>query len=105
MAGRADIPVAVLGQSRSSPGRPATCRSLLQRGSYYLSTRRRATVGRLVVRADGVLRRADANACHEPASPDGGTASNPRVRECADRVGWLALGRLRVGLHDVTGSR
>ena len=101
---RPDIPVAVLGQSRSSPGRSATCRSLLQRGSYHLSTRRRATLGRLVVRADGVRRRADANARHEPASPDSGTASNSWVRECAGRVGWLALGRLHVGLYDVPGS-
>src|SRR5262249_29989491 len=100
---RPDIPVAVLGQSRGSPGRSATCRSLLQRGSYHLSTRRRATLGRLVVRADGVRRRADANARHEPASPDRGMASISWVRQCAARVGWLAMGRLRLGLYDVPG--
>src|SRR5262249_33208391 len=98
---RPDIPVAVLGQSRGSPGRSATCRSLLQRGSYHLSTRRRATLGRLVVRADGVRRRADANARHEPASPDRGTASNSWVRECAGRVGSFGSGTLHLGLYDV----
>ena len=35
--------------------------------------------------------------------PTGELASISWVRECADRVGWLALGRLHVGLHDVPG--
>lgn len=74
---RADIPVAVLGQPRRSPGRSAACRRVLQRGNYILSTRRRATVGRLVMWADGVRRRADPNACHQPASPARGTGSKP----------------------------
>src|SRR5262249_33971029 len=71
----------------SNPGRSATCRSLLQGGSYHLSTRLRATLGRHVVRTGGVRRRADPNARYESASPDRGRAAISRVRECADRVG------------------
>jgi len=103
---RPDIPVAMRGQARSSPGRSATCRSLLQRSCCHLSTRRRTTLGHLVVRADGVCRCADANARDEPASADSGMASRSRVRECAARLGRLALVRFHLGLYDISaGSR
>src|SRR4029453_15168500 len=58
--------------------------------SHHLSTRRGATLGGLFVASEWFSPPLDANTRHEPASPDRGAAT--WVRECADRVGWLALG-------------
>ena len=74
---------------------PAAGGAVLQGSRHDVRARWRTPMGHLALRADGVRRRADANVRHEPVSPDRGAASNPNpwVRECADRVGWLALGQ------------
>ena len=100
---RPDVSGAVVDQSSRSPSRSGTCRSLLQRGSAICQR----DGGRLWgVSLCGPMVFADART----RTPSQTSLARPRnshdswVRECADRVGRLALGRLHVGLYDLPGE-